>query len=685
VRAWEDMLNQRWAVSWGDYKKIVAGFAALLVAVALTVAPPPASPPIGDDGDLLPVIVRRIAGSGATADQAVVDIGGAKTLPLDVIDGFAAQVPRSTLGQLRRSPGIHSVTRDRQVKLQGRASSFDPVKDPGSMYNVGVSVGADALWNEGIGGQGIDIAIIDSGVVPVEGLLRPGKIVNGPDLSFESQDLDLRYLDTFGHGTHMTGIMAGADQGVRPGRSDPKNWEFSGIAPQARVVNVKVADAIGATDVSQVIAAIDWVVQHKNHRNLNIRVLNLSFGTDGTQDPNIDPLSYAAEVAWDAGIVVVVAAGNRGFGNTSLNNPALSPRLIAVGAADTMGTPDPTDDIVPEFSSSGDEVRNPDFVAPGKSVVSLRDPGSFIDERFPEAAVGQRFFRGSGTSQAAAVVSGAVATLLQKRPDLTPDQVKALLVETAIPLPAGDPRAQGAGLINVAAAASASAPPVEPPAPDPVEPPPDPVEPPVPDPVEAPPDPVEPPAPPPPDPPADPAPPSDPTAPAPSPDPNATPAPAPAPTPTPDPVPTPEPDPTPTPTPEPAPAPPGSGTLEGARGTGHLISPDGEELRGEQDIFGSPWNGVTWAEAARANQSWRGGRWNGVTWTGREWISDTRNWLSWRGIQWTRNSWSGDNWSRNSWSRNSWSNGTWTGEAWSRNSWSGDTWARHSWSSASWN
>jgi serine protease AprX len=662
-------LNQRWAVSWGDYKKIVAGFGALLVAVALTVTPPPASPPPGDDGDLLPVIVRRIPGSGATADQAVVALGGAETVPLDVIDGFAAQVPRRTLDQLRRSPGIHSVTRDRPVKLQGNAAGFDPEKDPGSMYNVALSIGADALWKEGVGGEGIDIAIIDSGVVPVEGLLREGKIVNGPDLSFESQEPDLRYLDTFGHGTHMIGIMAGADQGVRPGRSDPKNWEFAGIAPQARVVNMKVADAIGATDVSQVIAAIDWVVQHKNDRNLNIRVLNLSFGTDGTQDPNLDPLSYAAEVAWDAGIVVVVAAGNRGFGNTSLNNPALNPRLIAVGAADTKGTPDPTDDFVADFSSSGDDIRNPDFVAPGKSLVSLRDPGSFIDEGFPDAAVGQRFFRGSGTSQAAAVVSGAVATLLQKRPDLTPDQVKALLVETAVPLPAGDARAQGAGLINLAAAGSAPLPPIDPPAPAPVEPP-------------------APPAPPEPDPNATPAPaPSPmtdpnaaPTAPAPTPDPNATPTTPPSPTP--DPVPSPTPSPS--PTPEPAPPPSGAGTLEGARGTGHLISPDGEELRGEQDIFGSPWNSPTWAEAARTHQSWQGGRWNGVSWTGREWISDPRQWTSWPAVQWTRNSWSGDNWSRNSWSRNSWSNGTWTGEAWSRNSWSGDTWARHSWSSASW-
>jgi hypothetical protein len=669
-------LNHRFAVSWGDYKKVVAGCAALLVAASLSLSPLPSSPPLRDNGDLLPVIVRRVPGSGAAAEQAVVDLGGAKTMPLDIIDGFAARVPADAIGELRRAPGISTVTWDRKVKLQGTAD-YDPLADPGSMHNVARAIGADELWAEGIAGKGIDIAVIDSGVVPVEGLLTSSKVVNGPDLSFESQEPELRYLDTFGHGTHMAGIMAGADAGVNPGSSDPTEWGFAGIAPQARIVNMKVADAIGATDVSQVIAAIDWVVQHKDRRGLNIRVLNLSFGTDGTQDPALDPLSYAAQVAWDAGIVVVVAAGNRGFGNPKLNNPALNPSLIAVGAADTQGTIDPGDDTVPDFSSRGDESRSPDFVAPGKSLISLRDPGSFIDESFPEAVVGDRFFRGSGTSQAAAVVSGAVASLLQKHPDLTPDQVKTLLADSAVPLPGADILGQGAGLIDLAAAAGVTSPDPNAPAPLPT---------PEPDvasgsqPVQSPPAPP-------------PAPDStqgsnpDPNA-TPPPDTNPPPEPAPSPTPEPAPSPTPEPAPSPTPDPNPpVPEPVGTGTLEGARGTGHLISPEGVELRGEQDIFGTPWNAPKWAAEALAHSSWMGGRWNGIRWTGRAWTEDAPAWaeMSWGAVEWTRHSWSGEEWSRNSWSRNSWSNGAWTGEAWSRHSWSGDSWARHSWSSASWN
>src|SRR5207249_6242881 len=137
-------------------------------------------------------------------------------------------------------------------------------------------------------------------------------------------------------------------------------------------------------DVSQVIAAIDWVVQHRTDNGMNIRVLNLSFGTDGTQDYRVDPLAYAAEVAWRKGITVVVAAGNSGYGTAQLNNPAYDPYVIAVGADDTKGTQSTSDDIIPDWSSRGDGTRNPDIVAPGKSIVSLRDTGSQIDLNHPE-------------------------------------------------------------------------------------------------------------------------------------------------------------------------------------------------------------------------------------------------------------------------------------------------------------
>src|SRR5204863_415455 len=155
----------------------------------------------------------------------------------------------------------------------------------------------------------------------------------------------------------------------------------------------------GATDVSQVLAGIDWVVQHRNDNGMNIRVVNLSFGTDSTQSYLLDPLAYAAEVAWLHGIVVVVSAGNTGFGSAQLNDPAYDPYVLAVAADDTKGSDSPDDDAIPDFQTRGNAVRHPDLVAPGKSIVGLRDPGSFIDQAFPAGRLSRtRLFRGCGSS-----------------------------------------------------------------------------------------------------------------------------------------------------------------------------------------------------------------------------------------------------------------------------------------------
>ena len=282
----------------------------------------------------------------------------------------------------------------------------------------------------------------------MQGLNNPGQVINGPDLTEESQDSNLANLDTFGHGTFMAGIIAGHDPGVRPTATDQTS--FMGVAPDARIVSVKVTDARGLTDVSQVIAGIDWVVQHRNDAGLNIRVINLSFGTDSTQSFKVDPLAFAAEVAWRAGIVVVVSAGNNGTAGSQLTMPALDPNLLAVGAADMNGQSSASAASVPSFSSRGNGIRNPDVLAPGAHVQSLRDPNSYIDTTYGSSGrIDDRFFRGSGTSEAAAYVSGSVAQLLQQRPNLTPDQVKALLVSSANKIPYTDSKAQGAGVIDI--------------------------------------------------------------------------------------------------------------------------------------------------------------------------------------------------------------------------------------------
>ncbi|MGI5184157.1 S8 family serine peptidase [Dactylosporangium sp. CA-152071] len=442
----------------------VAATAATGLLAGPLVGPAAAAVRTGHAAEASMAVIVRHDGTGG-AEAAVARVGGAVGQHLDLVGAFTATIPAGALAAVSAAPGVRAVTLDGAVRLQGEEWNAD--KDQHSMYSLTQSIGAQDVWSATdasgakLTGQGVGVAVIDSGIAPVAGLDTPGKVVNGPDLSFESQTPALRNLDTFGHGTHMAGIIAGRDSGVAAGKEADKK-RFVGVAPDAHLVNMKVAAADGAVDVSQVIAAVDWVVTHKDDPGLNIRVLNLSFGTDSTQDPRLDPLSYAVEAAWKKGIVVVVSVGNDGLQESRVGMPAQNPNVLAIGAADPLTTADRSDDVVADFSTGGSATRHADLVAPGKSVVSLRVPNAFIDAAYPQARIpedpDQRYFRGSGTSQAAAVVSGAAALLLQQRPELTPDQVKKLLTGTADAMPAGDTLAQGAGQLDIAAAVKAPTP-----------------------------------------------------------------------------------------------------------------------------------------------------------------------------------------------------------------------------------
>ncbi len=347
---------------------------------------------------------------------------------------------------------------------------YQPQKDPGSLFTVTTATGARAVWGHrdaagrAVTGQGVTVALLDSGVAPVAGLNGSGKVVQGPDLSLENNSTTVAGLDTFGHGTHLAGIVAGAD----PTALDPKTGQPTGtkagdelgIAPGAGILALKLATATGSTDVSQVIAGLDWVSQHAHDNGMDVRVVNLSFGTDSLQAYQVDPLAAAAENAWRHGIVVVVSGGNEGPGAGRLTDPAIDPYVIAVGASDPVravsGWKAPT---VASFSSRGTTSRHVDLLAPGRSITALRDPSSFIDVNHPEGLVAGdttgRLFRGSGTSQAAAVVSGAAALLVQADPALTPDEVKAALTTTAAPVAGASAVDQGAGELDLRAALAA--------------------------------------------------------------------------------------------------------------------------------------------------------------------------------------------------------------------------------------
>jgi serine protease AprX len=252
----------------------------------------------------------------------------------------------------------------------------------------------------------------------------------------------------------MASLIAGHDDALTAPYSEAPASAYRGVAPDARIISIKVATADGGADVSQVIAAIDWVVQHAHDPGFNIRVINLSYGTNSAQAASVDPLAYAAEQAWKHSIVVVASAGNTGYqkggGAQCLADPGYDPYVIAVGGTDSMGTSTITDDQVGSYSTSGAAgCKSPDFVAPGSHLQGLRDPNSYIDANHPEGLLDSRYFRGTGTSEATAFVSGAVALALQKYPRLTPDQVKRYFAVNAYSLAATIGFQQGAGEIRL--------------------------------------------------------------------------------------------------------------------------------------------------------------------------------------------------------------------------------------------
>ena len=431
--------------------RIVAVLLAALTVVATLAGAGAGRPESGwpevDDTALARVIVQSRA-PGIDAGTAVAAAGGTVTRDLSVVNGVAATVPSSALPALASRRGL-VVTPDSPVKVQGTVSGTPETR---SVYRK--VVGGDTLDAAGHRGDGVTVAVIDTGISSVPDLA--GRIVNIRDDLTGAVKACVNFSgesgcgDSYGHGTFMAGIIAGT------GASSA--GEHRGMAPGARLVSLKIAGKDGAADVSTVLAAIQWVVSYKDR--YGIKVLNLSLGTDSTQTYRTDPLNYAVERAWDSGIAVVVAAANLGPGPGTISKPGDDPFVITVGAIDDRGTPGLGDDHLPDFSSRGptaaDGLAKPDVVAPGAHLVSLAAPGSTISTAIPPT-MGSGYRRGSGTSMAAAVVSGSAALLIGADPTMTPDRLKHALMATAGPTADDDPMTVGAGVVQAAAALSAPA------------------------------------------------------------------------------------------------------------------------------------------------------------------------------------------------------------------------------------
>src|SRR5438876_3202792 len=379
---------------------------------------------------------------------------GIPVAALSLIDGAAGFANAAGISALSLAPTVAFIHHGATVGP--RPSAEPPEVAPPDQISGAYArvVKAHRVWELGIAGRGVTVAILDSGVAADADLIEPeNRILTS--VNFADQRLA---SDPGGHGTHIAGIVAG--NGSRSG------GEFVGIAPQANVVDVRVLGSTGSGRISSVIRGIEWVLAHR--AVYNIRVINLSFGAPAHLSYRLDPMSAAVEIAWRRGLVVVAASGTGGPRRDTVVTPGIDPYVITVGATDDRGTLGRGDDLLAWFSAwgSADSNAKPDLVAPGRRIVSIRVPGSALDTLFPDRIVvaqnGATYFRLTGTSMATAVVSGAAALLLQRRPTLTPDQVKALLVGTTQQyggwsgqvLP--DPIADGSGLLNAYAAVNAA-------------------------------------------------------------------------------------------------------------------------------------------------------------------------------------------------------------------------------------
>jgi len=385
-------------------------------------------------GHVSPGLTRNIlmapASGGISLDRLAVAVrsgGGSVVAIYPVARSVVADIAKSWKAPL----GVIEVP-DRALHVTGSAGTASSDVTSTMRDTVG-GAAAD-------GGAGITVAVVDTGIASVpdlNGRISRLSVLPGPQ------------GDGFGHGTFMAGLIAGS------GASSA--GRFGGIAPAAKLLDVRVASASGDTSLSLVLAGLQ-AVSDRRSADPSLRVLNLSLSEDSSVPPAFDPLSRALETLWAHGITVVVAAGNSGPVAGSVTAPGNDPVVLTVGALDESGSSSRSDDSVAAFSSWGDPFgisSKPDLVAPGVSLVSLRDPSSYVDANFPSARVGSSYFLGSGTSMSAAVTSGAVAVLLSKRPSLSPDAVKAVLTGSAYDVHARG-HADGAGGLDLAAALTSS-------------------------------------------------------------------------------------------------------------------------------------------------------------------------------------------------------------------------------------
>jgi len=355
---------------------------------------------------------------------------------LPIVGGLKIEVDPYNFKKLMKSmPKGTQVTLDTKIRFpkpsQLRLKAEKAKQEVRPSLDISNStLGINRLWEKGYTGKGVGICVIDSG-------LHPHKDFEGRIKAFvDMNDGKKKPYDPYGHGTHVTGIAAGS--GVE------SSGKYKGVAPDADIIGVRI------TSVGEAIKGIQWAIENKD--KYGIRILNMSLGDFPIKSYKTDPWAQAAEKAWDAGLLVVVAAGNEGPGEGTISTPGIDPKVLTVGAIDDKNTPEREDDSISLFTSRGpttpDGLVKPDISAPGVEIYGPLSPGSTIDTPdLPHA--GEKYIAMSGSSMSTPIVSGLAALLLQANPDLTNQEIKDILMETAENyIPNLKPTDQGAGLVD---------------------------------------------------------------------------------------------------------------------------------------------------------------------------------------------------------------------------------------------
>jgi subtilisin family serine protease len=364
-----------------------------------------------------------------------------------VLDGFVVvSAAAAELNALRLVPGVLSISRDNIVAPLMTVSERAMAADLARQGQTGL-LGLSSLPT--VSGAGVGVAVVDSGFAAHPAL--NGRVAAA--VSFVSGDPSTG--DGFGHGTHIAGTIAGSGDAAARVTAGYRG----GIAPGAHLVNVRVLGNEGVGYTSDVIAGIQWVIGNRDR--YAIRVVNLSLGHPVVESCLTDPLCLTVERAAAAGLVVVASAGNGGKDAqgrrvlASISTPGNAALAITVGALNTFGTVQRNDDGVTTYSSRGptrfDLRLKPDVVAPGNRILSLGVSQSALARRFPQQLVGtgsNSYFVMSGTSMAAAMVSGVSALLMERGPGLTVHQVKAALQLSASFMANEGLLSAGAGSVN---------------------------------------------------------------------------------------------------------------------------------------------------------------------------------------------------------------------------------------------